>query len=762
MSVMGTRVLRKEDPHFLTQGAVYTADLRDPRLDGAAHVVYVRSTVAHGTLTSVETAEARESAGVMAVYTAEDLEVGVLPGMIPMFPESMLNRPILATGKVRFVGEPIAVVVAETAQQAADAAELVYADVEPLDAVIDLEEAATDAVLVHADAGTNVAVDMDAFGMSTGITDDTFFEGCEVVVRERVINNKTASCPLEVRSAACTWEGDRIVMWFSNQGPHGAKGTIAGLYGLDASQVHLIVPDVGGGFGAKIAPYPEEVLLPWLAKQLGRPVRWFETRTESMLAMGPGRAQVQYLTIGGDRDGTVKAYRIEVIGDSGAYARMGAFLPFFTHSMSSGVYTIPKIETSARSVITTTTPTEAYRGAGRPEATAAVERAMDLFAAEIGMDPVEVRRKNLIPADAMPYTTAVGTEYDTGDYAAALDAALDAAGYDELRAEQARRRDAGDRLQLGIGVSVYVEVTAGPAPGGHEHARVVINPDGTATVYSGSLSHGQSHGTTFAQLAADQLGMTVEDITLVQGDTDLVPEGVGTFGSRSLQLGGSAVFQASAEVVDKARQVAASLLEANADDVVLDPEGGTFHVAGTPAVSVAWTQVVAAAGDGGLDATVKYDGGATYPFGAHVVVVEVDTETGFVRVERVITCDDSGTILNPMIVEGQRHGGIAQGVAQALMEEVVYDGDGNPVTANFADYGIISMAELPSFELVAMETPTDRNVLGAKGIGESGAIGATPATQSAVVDALAHFGIRHVDIPCSPQKVWEAIQAARG
>ncbi|MCB0997269.1 MAG: xanthine dehydrogenase family protein molybdopterin-binding subunit [Acidimicrobiales bacterium] len=762
MSVMGTRVLRKEDPKFLTQGAVYTADLRDPRLDGALHVAYVRSPVAHGVLNSVEVDDARDMPGVVAIYTAGDLEATVLPGMIPMFPESMLNRPILATGKVRFVGEPVAAVVAETPQQAADAAELVYADVEPLEAVVDIEDAATDRVVVHDAVGTNTAVDMVAFGMVTGVTDDSFFDGCDVVVRQRVINNKTAACPLEVRSAACTWENDRLVMWFSNQGPHGTKGALAGLYGLDPGQIHLIVPDVGGGFGAKIAPYPEEVLLPWISKQLGRPIRWFETRTENMLAMGPGRAQVQQIAIGGDRDGTVKAYRIEVIGDVGAYARMGGFLPFFTHSMSSGVYAIPKIETSAKSVITNTTPTEAYRGAGRPEATAGVERAMDMFAAEIGMDPVEVRRKNLISADAMPFTTAVGTEYDSGDYSAALDAALQAAGYDELRADQARRREAGDRLQLGIGVSVYVEVTAGPAPGGHENAKVVITPDGKAKVYSGSLSHGQSHATTFAMLAADQLGMSVNDVEIIQGDTDLVPEGVGTFGSRSLQLGGSAVFQAAGEVVEAARKIAAGLLEANVDDIVLDTDNGTFHVAGTPAVSKSWADLVAAAGDEGLEAATKYDGGATYPFGAHVVVVEVDVETGQVRVDRVITCDDSGIILNPMVMEGQRHGGIAQGVAQALLEEVVYDAEGNPVTANFADYGIISMAELPSYELVPMETPTDRNVLGVKGIGESGAIGATPATQSAVVDAVSHLGIRHIDIPCTPQKVWAAIQSARG
>ena len=762
MSILGNRVLRKEDPLFLTEGATYTADLRVPELDGAAYVAYVRSSIAHGAILSIDLDEAAAMPGVLGIYTAADLPDGVkiLPGMVPMFPEPMLNRPTLAVDRVRFVGECIAAVVAETAEQAADAVEAVYVDIDPLPVVVDMEAAATDEVVIYDDLGTNTAIDFAAFGMVTGTTDDSFFEGCDVVVGERVVNHRTAACPLEVRSVACAWKGDDLYVWASNQGPHGLKGALAGAYELDPSAVHLIAPDVGGGFGAKIAPYPEDVLLPFLSKASGRPLRWFESRTENMNAMGPGRGHIHHVTIGGSRDGKVQAYRLEILADSGAYARMGPFLPFFTHQMASGTYAIEKIETAAKAVVTNTTPIEAYRGAGRPEATAAVERAIDLFAAEIGMDPVEVRRKNLITADAFPFTTAVGTEYDSGEYEKALDLALDAAGYTELRAEQARRREAGDNKLLGIGVATYVEVTAGPAPGGNEFARVEITPEGRAKVFSGAFSHGQSHKTTFAQIAADQLGLGIEDIEIIQGDTDLVTQGVGTFGSRSTQLGGSAVHVASGTVVDQARALAAELLEAAVDDVVLDKASGGFHVAGSPAVSKSWAEVAAAAGDDGLAADEDFNGGASYPFGAHVAVVEVDAELGHVRLVRMITCDDSGTLINPMVVEGQRHGGIAQGVAQALLEEVRYDEDGNPVTSNFADYGFISTVELPSFELVPLETPTPHNPLGVKGIGESGAIGSTPAMQSAVVDAVGHLGIRHIDIPTTSEKVWKAINQA--
>ncbi|MEN3273469.1 MAG: aerobic carbon-monoxide dehydrogenase large subunit [Actinomycetota bacterium] len=756
MSILGNRVLRKEDPKFLTVGATYCDDLRDERLNGAAFVTFVRSTVAHARITSIDTSDAKSAPGVIAALTAADIDIADAPPSIPLLNMAM-TRPFLARDKVRFVGEPVAVIVTEERYQGPDAAEMVMVDYDPLPAVIDLAEAATDTTVLHDAAGTNVAF------MVPSANDPTLFDGCDAVVGPiEVKNQKLAGCPLEVRSAAAAWDGERITFWLASQAAQQNRDTTVAALAMEPGSVHVITPDVGGGFGPKIGGYPEEVMTAWLAKHLDRPVRWVETRTENMLAMGHGRAQDQTITIGGTKDGKVLAYKLDVLGDAGAYPSLGGILPFLTSMMSSGVYALPKIEFGAKTLTTNTMSTVAYRGAGRPEATAAVERAMDLFAAEIGMDPVDVRRKNLIPKFMEPHATVSGTAYDCGDYERCLDLALDAADYKKLRAEQKKRRDAGDAKQLGIGVSVYVEVTGGPTAGS-EDAKVEVLPDGTANVYTGTSPHGQGHLTAWSMIASEQLGIPMEKINVIYGDTDLVPTGVGTFGSRSLQLGGSAVDQAAKEVVDKARTMAADLLEANVDDVVLDKIDGKFHVAGTPAVAKTWGEVAEASqADGGLFVYTTFQASsATFPFGAHVAVVEVDTETGKVTLQRVITCDDAGTILNPLLVEGQRHGGIAQGAAQALCEEMLYDADGNPTTSTFADYTVISAAELPSFELVSMETPTPVNPLGAKGIGESGTIGSTPAVQSAVVDALSHLGIRHVDMPATPQRVWAAIQAAR-
>jgi carbon-monoxide dehydrogenase large subunit len=477
--------------------------------------------------------------------------------------------------------------------------------------------------------------------------------------------------------------------------------------------------------------------------------------------MGHGRGQVQHVEIGGSRDGKVLAYRLTVLQDAGAYPRIGAVLPFMTRTMLTGVYDIPKAEFTSTSVVTNTTPTVAYRGAGRPEATAAVERGVDLFAAEIGMDPADVRRKNLVSKDAFPFTTPTLTTYDIGDYAGALDRVLEAADYAGLRAEQQRRNaDPAATTRMGIGVSTYVEITA--VGGGTEFGAVEVRPDGKAVVRAGTSSHGQGHATAYSMLVSDRLGIAMEDIEFVQSDTDLVPYGEGTSGSRSMQQGGVAVAQAADTLVDKARQLAADLLEAAPEDVVLDVAEARFHVAGTPAVFKSWSEVAGAAAQtpdfGPLGTEVRFTAqGPTFPFGAHVAVVEVDVETGRVQLTRLVACDDAGRLINPLLAEGQVHGGLAQGAAQALMEEVRYDEDGNPVTSNFADYAFISAAELPSFEIVHMETPTPLNELGAKGIGESGTIGATPAVQSAVVDALSGFGVRHVDMPATPERVWRAV-----
>ncbi|MFN8022189.1 MAG: xanthine dehydrogenase family protein molybdopterin-binding subunit [Acidimicrobiales bacterium] len=761
-SILGNRVLRKEDPKFLTTGGVYVDDLRDePLLEGALHVTYVRSSVAHGRILSIDTSAALEIPGVVAVYTAADLDLQPTPSDF----NPMVTRGLLAIDKVRFVGEPVAVVVTSDPRVGEDAAEQVIVDYDVLPAVVDMEAAITSPTLIHEGAGSNVVFDTTVLGIPEN-SGQAFFEGCEVVVTGRFVNQRVAPCPLEVRGSAVAWSDGRLTQWLSTQAAQGAKATIAKTNGVDPDQVLVIAPDVGGGFGAKISCDPEESLLGVIAKKVGKPLRWRETRSESMMVLGHGRAQVQYVTIGGTRDGKVTHYQLHVIQDAGYFAEMGTILaPFMTRPMSSAVYAIPNIECRTTSVVTNTAVTTAYRGAGRPEATAAAERAMDLYALEIGMDPAELRRKNLIAKFDQPHTTVVGQTYDVGDYEGALDKALAAAGYADLRAEQGARRASGDVKQLGIGVSVYVEITGGVGSG--EHARIEVLDNGRAIVYTGTSPHGQGHVTAWSMLAHEQTGIPMDQIDVVWGNTDLVPQGDGTMGSRSLQQGGNAVFLAAGDLVDKAKKVAAKLLEADEADVVLDKDHGAFHVSGTPAVAKTWAELaVAAKGDPDLPEGLAHAAyyavsGATFPFGAHVAVVEVDTETGQVKHLRHVACDDAGKVLNPMLLEGQIHGGVAQGTAQALLEEVRYDEDGNPITSNLADYAFISAAELPSVEVVHMETPTFINALGAKGIGESGTIGSTPAVQSAVIDAVSHLGVKHIDMPATAQRVWQAIQAAQ-
>jgi aerobic carbon-monoxide dehydrogenase large subunit len=756
VSILGTRVLRVEDPKFLTTGGVYVDDLRDPRLEGAAFVTYVRSVVAHARVT-VDASAAAAAPGVVGVFTAADLtDVPGPPVRMAILPATM-PRPWLADRVVRYVGEPVAAVVTDSRYDGEDVAELVSVDYEPLPVVVDPKESAKDEQLLFPDHGTNTA-----FALDIGNAGDDQFDGCEVVVTQDIVNQRVAPAPLEVRGTACAWDDNgRLTFWSSTQSPHGARDYIAQALSLEPDGVHFIAPDVGGGFGAKFGASVEDVLLAVLSKRLGRPLRWTETRTENLLSMGHGRAQLQTVRIGGRRDGTVEAYALDIVQDVGAYPNMGAVLPFMTEMMTSGVYAIPKVAARAKSVVTNTAAVVAYRGAGRPEATAAIERAVDLFAAEIGMDPVEVRRKNLIPPDAFPHTTPGGAVYDSGDYAKALQAVLDAAGYDDLRAEQQQRRQAGDRVALGIGLSTYVEITAGPEAD-TEFARINVHPDGSVTVYTGTSPHGQGHATSFAMLAADELGIPIDRITVVHGDTDLVARGGGTGGSRSLQVGGAAVHKGAIETVDKARELAADLFEAAPGDVTLDKSRGGFHVAGSPDEMRSWAEVAASAdAEHGIIVDTDFQAqGATFPFGAHLAVVEVDLDTGRARLVRMVTVDDAGPVLNPVIVEGQRHGGIAQGAAQALFEEVLYDAEGNPQTTNFADYAFPSAAELPDFELVQMETPSPLNPLGVKGIGEAGTIGATPAVQNAVIDAVAHLGVRHIDMPTTPERVWRAIQEA--
>lgn len=758
MSILGTRVLRTEDPLFLTTGATYTDDLVDERLAGALHATFVRSQIAHGRLLSVETEEALSAPGVVAVITAADLAE-----LAPIKPggngQAAMLRQWLATDTVRFVGDPVAVVLTEQLYQGEDAAELVAVDIDPYPAVVRLADAARGDPLLFPDAATNLAA---TFGEARP---EDFFAGCQVVLTQQIINQRVAPVPLETRAAAAAWGQDgRVTIWCSNQGAQDARRQIAGWLGLDPARVHIITPDVGGGFGAKIGADPEFALVAWLARHVNRPVRWSESRSENLLGMVHGRGQAQTITIGGSRDGRVQSYSLEIVQDAGAYPRFGAQLPSLTILMAPGVYDIAKVHASARSFVTNTTSIAAYRGAGRPEATAAIERAMDLFAAEIGMDPAEIRSRNLLAPFTEPHTTPMGAVYDSGDYAAALERVLDAADYAGLRREQAERRERGDVHQLGIGLSVYVEITGGDSGSGAlEHAQVEVHSDGSATVLTGISPHGQGHATGFAMLVSDRLGIPLDRITVLHGDTDRIPEGSGTMGSRSLQLGGAAVYQAAGELVDLARTRAAQLLEANPDDLVLDSGLPGLSVSGIPGSGISFAEL--AAEEPLLIDSVFHAGGAgdTFPFGAHLVVVEVDVESGKAQVQRIVSVDDAGTILNPLLAEGQRHGGIAQGVAQALLEEVLYDDDGNPLTSTLADYPFVSATELPSFELLDMETPTSVNPLGAKGIGEAGTIGSTPAVQNAVIDAVSHLGVRHIDMPATPMRVWRAInQAAAG
>jgi carbon-monoxide dehydrogenase large subunit len=754
VSILGTRVIRTEDPRFLTTGGVYTDDVRLP---GACHVQFVRSAAAHARIRSVDVSAALDAPGVVAAYTGADL--ADLPPVAPPMPmiNAQMGQPLLAREVVRYVGEPVAVVVTESRYQSEDAAGLVDVDYELLPPVIDPAEAAVgETGALFPAAGSNVAA---SFGEAAALAAD-LFDGCEVVISRTIMNQRLAPVPMETRGAAASWDGDgRLTAWIPNQGAQGTRGLLAAMLGLDPAAVRVITPDVGGAFGAKFGADPEQAVVCWVARRLGRPARWAEARTENLVGMTHGRAQRQTVTIGGRRDGTVTAYRLEILQDAGAYPRMGAFLPALSILMAPGPYAISRAEAVATSVVTNTTPVGAYRGAGQPEATAAIERAMDLFAAEIGLDPAEVRRKNLLPAFTEPHTTAFGAVYDTGDYPAALEAALAAAGYADLRAQQAKRRASREMVQLGIGLSCYVEITGpGMDEGGpRENATVEVHPDGSATILTGTSPHGQGHATVWAMLASDELGIDVGQITVKWGDTDLIPEGEGTGASRSLQLGGAAVQQASRELVDVARRRAADELEANVSDLVFDVARGAFSVAGDPDAAVSLARL--AEREPLFVHAVFSAPGATFPFGAHVAVAEVDTETGKVSLRRVVAVDDAGVIINPLLAEGQRHGGIAQGAAQAFLEEVVYDADGNPLTASLADYPFVSAAELPSFELADRQTPTRYNPLGAKGIGEAGTIGSTAAVQNAIIDAVAHLGVRHIDMPATPQRVWQALQS---
>jgi carbon-monoxide dehydrogenase large subunit len=762
-SIFGSVVHRTEDPRFLTGRARYVDNLTVG--DRAClRAVFVRSPTAHARILSVDPSAALQAPGVVGVLTAADLPLDPQPPSGNV--RGPFARPVLASEVVRYVGEPIALVVAGSTAVAEDAAELVAIELDPLTAVVGPEAAVADgATVLFAGAGTNVA-----HGFEKGWDEDVL-EGADVVVRGRFVNQRVAAAPMETNAIAVVPEGDRLTVWVSTQIPFDVRADVADALGMRHDDVRVIAPDVGGGFGAKLVVSPEYLVVAAAARRLGRAVAWIETRSENLVAMTHGRAQVQRVELGARRDGSIVGLRVDLLADLGAYP-IGAYLASTTRMMLAGVYRVPRIASRGRSVVTNATPVAPYRGAGRPEATALVERAMDLLAAELGMDPAEIRRRNLIHADAFPHETAVGTTYDSGDYERALDVALRASGYDELRRDQAERRARGDRLQLGIGLSTYVEITAWA---GGEFGSVEVDTNGDVTVLTGISPHGQGHETSLAQIAGGILGLPIERVRVIHSDTGVVPRGEGTFGSRSLQLGGSAVYDASERVLGMARSLAARELEVAEEDVVVH-EGAGLGVVGAPDTAIGWETLVRIASEADVAETEPGAGPrrsalaatgtfrqreATFPFGAHVAVVEVDIDTGAVGLLRLVAVDDCGRILNPMLARGQVHGGLAQGIAQALFEGVDFDELGTPLTTTLASYLVPSAAELPSFETSQTQTPTPLNPLGAKGIGESGTVGSTPAVQNAVVDALAHLGVRHIDMPLTPERVWRAIRETR-
>jgi aerobic carbon-monoxide dehydrogenase large subunit len=750
-SILGNSVRRVEDPDLVRGRGTYVDNMMAP---DALWLAFVRSPFAHARVLGVGVDDARKADGVVAVLTASDLE---LPAYHPFFAfNEECARPPLAVDKVRFVGDMVAVVVAESRASAVDAVELVDVDYEPLPVEVDMEAAiGPDAALQFEALGTNV---VDGARDADG---DDVLDGAEVVVRARIENQRMSVAPIEPNTVLVE-VGDPdydLVVHMSTQMPHGARRAFARVLGLDRERVRVIAPHVGGAFGGKAGVPPEHMVAAGVARLLGRTTRWTETRSEAQLSMH-GRGQVQYAELGLTHDGRITGLHCRVVGDAGAYAGFGgAMAGGSTRYMAQGVYRMPRLAFDAVAVVTNTAPMGALRGAGRPEAAALLERMMDIAADELGIDPVEIRRRNLIGPDEFPFATLTGATYDVGDYDLPLREALRIADYDGLLREQQARRERGDAWQLGVGIAVYVEVTGG----GGEFGAVDVDASGDVTVRAGTSAHGQGHATTFSMVAADVLGVPLERIRFVQSDTALVPKGQGTGGSRSLQLGGSAVAGAATLVVEQARELAARLLEAPMDDVVLG-DAGDFHVVGVPTVTVGWTDVAALAASEGVRLGSDHDFDAersTFPFGAHVAVVEVDVETGRVRPIRHVAVDDCGRIVNPLIVAGQQHGGAAQGVSQALWERFEYDDEGQPTTATFADYSMPSAADLPPLDVYNTETPTPLNPLGAKGIGESATIGSTPAVHNAVVDAVSHIGVRHIDMPCTASRVWQAIEAAR-
>jgi aerobic carbon-monoxide dehydrogenase large subunit len=774
-SLVGSRIKRREDPRLIMGRGTYVDDIQLPRMTYAA---ILRSPYAHARIRSINVDKAKALPGVVAVMTGADLQGKNVPCGWTLPDIKVAPHPALAVGKVRYTGDAVAVVVADERYIARDALDLIEVDFEPLPVVVDAEQAIQPgAPQLHDEVPNNTT-----FVWKVGGGDiDKAFREAEVVVKERIVNQRLIPNAIEPRGMVAQYtpgSGD-LILWTATQIPHLVRLLLSMVIGIPEHKVRVIAPEVGGGFGSKLYLYPEEVIVATLARMTGRPVKWIEERRENYVATTHGRDQVQYVEVAAKRDGTITGLRVKSIANMGAY--LSTFAPgiptILFGLMLAGNYRIPNIACEVTGVHTNTTLVDAYRGAGRPEATYLVERAVDLTARELGMDPAEIRRRNFVPANAFPHTTATGVTYDSGNYQPTLDKALEIAGYQQLRQEQERLRQEGK--YLGIGVVTYVEIcgmapsqvlgAVGAGAGGWESATVRVHPTGKVTLYSGASSHGQGHETAFAQIVGDGLGIPLEDVEVVHGDTAQVQFGIGTFGSRSAAVGGMAAVMSVNKVEEKAKKIAAFLLEAAEADLVF--ESGQFFVKGTPGRGITIQQVAFAAYvphkyptglEPGLEATSFYDpSNFTWPFGSHVAVVEVDPETGVIKLRRYIAVDDCGRVINPLLVDGQIQGGLAQGIAQALFEEAVYDENGQLISGSLMDYAVPKADDLVNFELDRTETPSPVNALGVKGIGEAGTIASSAAIVNAVVDALAPLGVKHLDMPLKPERVWQAIQQAQ-
>ena len=778
--LVGERIKRREDPRLIRGQGTYVDDLK---MFGMLHVAFKRCDVAHGRILSVDTTAAEGMPGVEAVLTGAQVAefVGPMPIGTP-FP-SPDHYPV-AVDTVRYVGEPVAVVVAADRYTARDAVDAIVVDYDVLPAVVDTERAMTgQPEQIHADFENNLAVALVPSG--TGVSadlqnvDDTAveqaFAAAEVVVSQRMENQRLAPTAIEPRGVVAHYEPgkDTMTIWSSTQNPHILRTFIAAMNGMGQDQVRAIAPEVGGGFGAKINIYGEEYVVAGLSKRLGLPIKWIEDRSEAFVATIHGRDIIGYIDLAATRDGKVLGMKLRLIADIGAYNMLlTAAIPTLTMMMANATYDIPAIRTTLTEVFTNKTPTDAYRGAGRPEATYFVERGMDMLARELGMDPAELRRRNLIQPDQFPYTTQMGAIYDSGDYGKALDRALANAGWAELHRQRDAARAEG-RL-VGIGLAMYVEVCGlGPSSalptGGWEHSQVTVERDGRISATTGASPHGQGNETTFAQMLAEQFGIPLEHVTIHHGDTAVVKQGIGTFGSRSQAVGGTALYLAGGKVKEKMAKYAAALIEAHEDDLVF--ENGRISVKGAPDSGKTFAEVAAYAyvpvplpaglTPGLSDEAFFEPANNTYPFGCHISLLEIDRETGEPTLLRLVAVDDAGNLINPLIVEGQIHGGLAQGIGQAMIEEVRYGEDGQPLTGSFLDYAIPRAADLPRFELDNTVTPTPVNPLGAKGVGEAGTLGSTPCIVSAAVDALSEFGVKHIDMMLRPEKLWKIIHGGQ-